>query len=820
MKLQLKVILTYGLLIASIFAYAQQNVTAVISGKITDSSLKPVDLATVALFSLKDKDSVLVKTSFTEADGKFSFDKIPVGNYQIRVMLVGYANFRSQPIVVNASRNLIELGELKLVATTKTLKEVNVVAKKPFVEKKIDRTVVNVDALISNAGTSALDVLEKSPGVSVDQNGSISLKGKPGVVIFIDDKPSFLSGEELESYLRSLPSSMIDQIELMTNPPAKYDAAGNAGVINIKTKKDKAVGFNGAVNLSLTRGKKTRSNDSFNFNYRKNKWNVFGNFGYNLNNSFTDLDLNRRYKKPDGSTDYFFNQNSYFQRHANTFNGQTGVDYYQSENTTWGILLRGNIRNANNVNDNTSNLFNPAMVKDSSIVAKNMDDISFKNGGVNANYRHKFGKTGKEITADADYINYNTRTDQHYFNDTYLGNGTLKSQDLLEGQLPARINIYSFKSDYSQPLMGTWKMDAGVKTSYIKTNNIASYFYTANNVTTPDYDKSNHFVYSENISAAYLNLSKEGKRFSLQAGLRLENTISKGHQLGNIMKSDSSFKRSYINAFPTLYFSYKLDTTSTHELGLNYGRRIDRPVYQDLNPFYSPLDKFTYYVGNPYLRPSFTQSIELSHTYKNKITTALSYSHSKDQVNETIEIVNGTYFSRPANIGKQEVYNASINANLDLTKWLGFNWFGQYTYIHSQSNFYTGFLNTKGGFFSSNGNLQLKFDKGWSGEVNYRYQTKLRNVQFEIGKVYDIGLALQKKLSTASTLRVSATDIFQTRAINGIINNLNLTEANWRNRGDFTSIMLSYSYRFGKAISNLRRHNADGAQSEQNRVRN
>lgn len=286
------------------------------------------------------------------------------------------------------------------------------------------------------------------------------------------------------------------------------------------------------------------------------------------------------------------------------------------------------------------------------------------------------------------------------------------------------------------------------------------------------------------------------------------------------MKPDSSFKRSYINAFPTLYFSYKLDSTSTHQLGLNYGRRIDRPVYQDLNPFYSPLDKFTYYVGNPYLRPSFTQTIELSHTYKNKITTTLSYNHSKDQVNETIEIVNGTYYSRPANIGKQEVYNASVNANLDLTKWLGLNWFGQYTYIHSQSNFYTGFLNTKGGFFASNGNLQLKFDKGWSGEVNYRYQAKLRNVQFEIGKVYDIGLAVQKKLSTASTLRMSATDIFQTRAINGVINNLNLTEANWRNRGDFTSVTLSYSYRFGKAISNLRRHNADGAQSEQNRVRN
>lgn len=816
MKSKFKVVLTLWLVIASTFAYAQT--TSVINGKITDSNLKPLDVVTVALF--KTKDSILVKTVFTEADGKFSFDKVPSGSYQLRAISVGYENYRSEPIIISENNASIDLGELKLNSTTKTLNEVSVVAKKPFVERKIDRTVVNVDALISNAGTSALDVLEKSPGVSVDQNGSISLKGKQGVMIFIDDKPSYLSGTDLENYLRSLPSTMVDQIELMTNPPAKYDAAGNAGVINIKTKKDKAIGFNGSANVSLNQGKKTRSNNSINLNYRKNKLNFFGNFGYNLSNTFTDLDLNRKYKNPDESVDYFFNQNSYFQRHGNTFNGTAGMDFYQSDFTTWGVVLRGNLRNADNVNDNTSNLLTPAMVKYSSIVAKNLDQVNFKNGGANINYRHKFGKTGKEITVDGDYINYNTRTDQQYFNDTYLGDGTLTLQDLLTGNLPAKINIYSLKSDYSQNLGRTIKMDGGVKSSYIKTDNVASYFLTANNVTSPDYDKSNHFIYSENISAAYLNLSSEGKKFSVQAGLRVEGTISKGHQLGNIMKPDSSFKRSYINAFPTLYFSYKLDTTSTHQLGLNYGRRIDRPFYQDLNPFFSPLDKFTYYVGNPFLKPSFTQTIELSHTYKNKITTAVSYNHTRDQVNETIEIVDGTYYSRPANIGKQQVYNASIDANLDFTKWLSLHWFGQYTYIHSQSDFYTGFLNTKGGFLSSNGQLQLKLNKGWSGELNYRYQAKLRNVQFEIGKVYDMGFAVQKKLSTSSTLRLSATDIFQTRAINGVINNLNLTEANWRNRGDFTTVAVSYTYRFGKAISNLRRHNADGAQTEQNRVKN
>ncbi|WP_412467599.1 outer membrane beta-barrel protein [Pedobacter sp. KLB.chiD] len=815
MKFKIMAFLSLWMNIA--FTFAQiQSLQPKIYGRVLDAEGKNIEFATVALL----KDSVLFKTTFTEKDGLFSFDQLGYGKYLIKISVVGSPIYQTDTLVLTADHSIIALPDIKIKTGATDLKEVTISGQKAFVERKIDRTVVNVDALISNAGSTALDVLSKSPGVNVDQNGVISLKGKNGVTIFIDDKPTYLSGSDLENYLRSLPSSALDQIELMTNPPAKYDAAGNGGVINIKTRKTKSAGFNGGINLSLNQGELSRSNNSFNFNYRKDKVNVFGNLSYNLNNSFTDLDLNRKYKNADGSAKSYFNQNSYFRRHGNTLNLKTGLDYYASEQTTWGVVLTGMNRISKQVNNNTSNLSNASMQLDSVIRAENIDQIKYQNAGVNLNYRHKFKQAGRELTFDADYLLYRDQTDQTYYNFSYLPGGALKYQDILTGNLPSDIDIYTAKMDYSHPLKNKWKLDAGVKTAYTKTDNIAEYANTANGKTSADDEKSNHFLYKENINAVYLNMSREGKRFSLQAGLRYENTVSNGHQLGNPIKPDSTFKRTYNSLFPTLYFSYKLDTVGNNELGLNYGRRIDRPYYQDLNPFFSPLDKFTYYVGNPFLKPSFTQSIELSHTYKGKITTALSYSWVRDEVNETIEILNGTYYSRPANVGKTRIANISVNAEIDLAKWLKLNAYVEYAKIVSKTAFYTGFLVTNGSYLRANPNLQFKISPTWNAEMNMNYQSKLSNVQFLLGAVHEFGAAVQKKLSAKSTLKLTANDIFRTRIYNGIINNLAATEAGWRNRQDSRNFVLSFSYRFGKTFSSPAKHESSGADAEKNRVKN
>ena len=378
-----------------------QTANGKISGQVTDASKKPVDGATITLVTAKD--SVLIKTELASTDGTFAFEQIKYGDYKIIITAVGFKNYHSQVIIINLQNPVLALPVITLTSIGTELKGVAITAQKSFVEHKIDRTIVNVDALISNAGTTALDVLEKSPGVQVDQNGAVSLKGK-GVTIFVDDKPTYLSGDDLANYLRSLPSSSLDQIELMTNPPAKYDAAGNGGVINIKTKKNKMKGFNGSLNLSYTQGVYGRTNNSFNFNYRNNRINIFGILSYTSTNTYNNLDIYRHYFNDDGSTSSFFNQNAYIRRTGNSYTSKIGVDFYQNDKTTWGIVLNGMERLSDNHNLNTSNILDPNSNPDSTIIAHNKQHDNFKNGGINLNYRHQYDKNGHDLTADLDYI--------------------------------------------------------------------------------------------------------------------------------------------------------------------------------------------------------------------------------------------------------------------------------------------------------------------------------------------------------------------------------------------------------------------------------
>jgi len=272
--------------------------------------------------------------------------------------------------------------------------------------------------------------------------------------------------------------------------------------------------------------------------------------------------------------------------------------------------------------------------------------------------------------------------------------------------------------------------------------------------------------------------------------------------------------------FPTLYLSYKLDTASVNQIGLNYGRRIDRPYYQDLNPFISPLDKFTLYVGNPFLKPSFTNNIELSHTYKNKITTTISYSKTNNDVNETIEIVDGIYYSRPGNIGSIVNKSISVDATFDFTKWFNFHFYGEVSNQHSVTAFYTGPLDTKGTYFVIRPIVGVTLDKTWNAQIDYLYQSKITSVQFLLGSRSRLNMGVSKKLSPSTTLKFTMNDIFYTGIGSGVINNLAQTAAGWRNESDSRFGVVTLSYRFGKVIADQRKHDANGAESEQNRVKN
>lgn len=799
----------------SIFASSQSSYS--LSGNVTDDKNQGVDLALVTLTSIIDS---LIKSEYTDQDGSFEFSAIKEGSYIINVRILGFETYQKE-IQISGPNNQISLETISLTTNALLLEAVTVTAKTPYIERKIDRTVVNVDALIANAGSNALEALERAPGISLDQNGNIKLKGRSGVTIYIDDKPTYLSGAELENYLKSLPAGSVKQIEIMPNPPAKYEAAGNSGVINIITKRNKTIGFHGNTVLSLQQGRYTRSNNSLNLNFNKNKVSLYANINGGFRNSFQDLNINRFYKNEQNIRTSSFSQNSFIVKDGQSANAKVGLDYYVNDKTTVGFSAKGLLSLSGDKTDNT------AFVKDaqsnvlSRVIADNTTENTFDNATFNVYFKRLLDTLGSVLTIDADYVTYNSGSEQVFENFIYNAENIKTYQDLINGEIPSDISIYAAKMDYSKPLNATSKLEAGLKTAFTQTDNEAIYSNTIDGVTKPDYGLSNRFLYDEWIHAGYLNFNKNIGRLGLQLGLRAETTTLKGHQLGNVEQPDTNFTRTYSNLFPTFYASYQADSLGHHVLGFSFGRRIDRPFFQDLNPFISPLDKFTFYGGNPGLLPTYSNNFSLSHSYKNTINTSLNYAKTTDGINETLEIRDGIYYSRPGNIATNHTMSISVDAATAIAKWYRLNMYVELGHQIFESKLYTEQLNASGTYYALSATNSLQLGQGWNADIRGDYQSDIVYAQLLIKSFGTLNFAIQKKiLKDMGSLKLSMNDILYTRRSDGIINNLKDTDADWNSRLDTRSATLAFSYRFGKSTSNKPKHASSGSESEQQRVKN
>ncbi len=798
---------------STIYAQSLQS----IAGTITDRSAKPLSSATVAL--LKSKDSSLLKTFLTTANGRFQFENLTPDSFILSITHTGYKEFKTGSIKLTVSEQVM-LQQIALeFLEGKVLQDVTVTGKKPFIEQKIDRTIVNVDAVISNTGSNALEVLERSPGVVVDENGNISLKGKSGVLVLIDEKPTYLSAADLATYLKSLPSSSLDKIELMTNPPAKYDAASGSGVINIKTKKNTLRGFNGSVAVSAGQAVYARSNESVNLNYRNAKFNVFGNFAYGIQHSYRKLELNRSYYDPAGNLQSVFLQTSYFRPIRKSPSIKTGIDFFLSPKTTLGVVFKGSYSSTDNPSPVKSSIYNNNEKLDSTIEATNLTKEKFTSNGFNINFNHQYDSLGKVFSFDLDYIKYNASSDRSFLNNSFNSTGNLKYAENLGADLPSAINIYAAKADYTHPVKPGVKLDAGIKTSYVDAGNAANYFYIAGNTTSVDNDKTNHFAYKENINAAYINFSGDYKRFGVQAGLRIENTNGNGHQLGNTVRPDSSFNKNYTNLFPTCYLSYKLDSSGKNNLNLSYGRRISRPYYQDLNPFIFLLDKF-YFAGNPYLRPQFSNNFELSYHYKSFITASLLYNYATDLQLETIFQSGNIFISTTGNIGRRIYAGLSMNVNLKPMKFWSTSIYTELINKKYQGLVSTSVLHTNASYWYININNQFTFNKGWGGEISGFYNTNGTDGQFIKPPIGMLTAAIQKAvLNKKGSIKFSVRDIFHTFEPRGRISNIPSATVTFHNYLDTQVATLGFTYNFGKTFKTASKRNSNSSE-EENRIKN
>jgi iron complex outermembrane recepter protein len=805
---------TRCILVSLLLVQAAQAQT--VSGKVKSADGKALAKATVSL--LNAKDSSLAKLGVTNQSGEFAIPAVKAGRYLTNVSFVGYKAHYSATFEVSGAD--VQLPETVLQPSSgKDLAEVQVVTKKPMIEVKADKTILNVEGSINATGQDALELLRKSPGVLIDKDDNLSLSGKNGVQVYVDGKPSPLSGNDLSAYLKTLQSSQIEAIEIITNPSAKYDAAGNAGIINIRLKKNKTFGTNGSINAGFAQGIYPKYNGGISLNHRNKNINVFGNYNYNKTKNQNIFNLYR------DLFDTIFNNHTKGLFRNETHSFKTGLDYFIDKKSTIGVMVNGNFSKPEFSNySRTPIIHKPSGTVDRILIADNSNDSKRNNANFNLNYRYVDSKS-RELSLDADYGLYRINSDQLQPNFYYDASGNNFLSSYIYNMIaPTNIDIYSLKGDYESEFK-KGKLGVGFKTSYVKTSNDFQRFNVYTNDKILDTLRSNNFDYKENINAVYVNYNKQYKGFMVQLGLRMENTnakgISNGYKIinGNYLVYDSTFNRNYTNLFPSAAITFNKKPTS--QWSLSYSRRIDRPAYQDLNPFEFKLDEYTYQKGNTLLRPQYTNSFSLTNTYKYKLTTTLTYSHVYDVFSQIVDTAEKTKsFITKKNLATQDIVSLNVSYPFQYKWYSAFANFNGY-YSHYKADFGGGSRIINLDVFAFNIYMQhsAKLGKGFTAELSGWYNSpSLWQGTFKSKEMWSIDVGIQKQFMGGKiNAKLSGSDIFFTQKWRG--------ESNFAGQlliasGQFESrqAKINVTYRFGNTQVKAARQRKSGLEDENKRV--
>jgi len=801
--------------LSSSAAFAQK-----ISGVVKDQQGKGLEKTTVSL--LKAKDSSVVKLTVSDNQGNFSF-QADAGKYLVSVSYVGYLPAYSN--VFDLASGDVKVDALTLIKAEGALEGVTVTSKKPIVEVKADKTILNVEGTINAVGQDALELLRKSPGVMVDKDDNLSLAGKNGVQVFIDGKPSPLSGADLANFLKSLQSSQIEAVELITNPSAKYEAAGNAGIINIKLKKNKTFGTNGSVNAGYAIGTYAKYNGGIALNHRNGKVNLFGNYNYNRGLNVNNFVLYR------AQGDSIFDQTSRMKSYNdNGHNFKAGADYFVNSKSTIGTIITGNLADGTMESVGPMGIYYKPSGQLVRLLEANSDnDMDRKNMNFNLNYRYAI-TGGSELNVDADYGFYKNRSNQfqpnHYYDVLSNGQKVPTYSNVYRMIAPTDIDIYSVKVDWEQNFK-KGRLGLGGKLGYVNTDNDFKRYdvYGSNEVL--DKERSNRFKYKENVNAVYANYNRAFKGFMIQAGLRVENTDSKGRSTGlkfddatsAYIPYDSTIKRNYTDFFPSAAITFNKNPMS--QFGITYSRRIDRPVYQDLNPFEFKLNDYTYMKGNTQLRPQYTNSFGVTHTYKYKLNTALNYSHVKDIFTQLPDTINKSEaYLIKKNLATQDIVSINVSYPFQY-KWYSFFANLNAYYSHYKANFGGGDRNINLDVYAMSFYMQnsFKLSNTLSAELTGFYNSPtIWQGTFKSSSIYGIDGGLTKTIFKGKgTLRAVVSDMFKLMKWKGESNFTgvtNIASGSWESR----QFKLNFAYRFGSNQVKAARQRKTGLDEENKRA--
>ncbi|OQP63429.1 hypothetical protein A3860_24095 [Niastella vici] len=796
-------LLTVAFITLACSLFSQEGRKYRVRGVVYDGAIqKPLTAVTITLS--REIPAMKPRTVITDSAGKFIFDQVNAGTYKLVLSDIVHKEWQRTVSVVTAD---IDLDTIFLNSKITTLGEITVSSKKPFIERRIDKLVLNVESSPVSAGGSVMDVLQTSPGVTVNDN-IISLKGRKGVTIMIDGRPSTLSSSDIANILQSLPANAVARIEIIANPSAKYDAAGNAGIINIVTKKIRVKGFNGTVNASSGFGVYPKYNGGGSFNYKNDQFNFFGNYYINKSTGFN------RYTSKRIIDSIVFDESGRSKTNSTAHNYLVGMDFQAGKRNVIGFSMTGNFSDSRFKED-----FNTDFVKekkDSSLLVDNLTNSDYNNMSWNLNHDFRIDSLGKLLSTNVDYSRF-TWHNGGLYNNTYLSQDGLPMRDLeaLRNNSEVLIKIGSVKVDYTHPVSNKkLTIGAGVKTSWVRTDSDIRFESKKGTVWQEDPGKTNHFIFDEYITAAYVNVSKKINDYEFQLGLRAEHTHNKGNLLtGNIINTND-----YLKLFPSLFINKKLDESQT--INFSYGRRINRPSYEDLNPFIYYNSPYSFYQGNSFLRPELTNTLELGYSLNDELLVSVSYSNTKDYFTYLTYLNDTTKISRETinNFKRYLSYGTSISLDKELTNWwhLSANldvFYEEYTSFYHTRDFKNTLINV-------NGNLSNDFSFAGNNSIVltgiYR-SPSIDGIRKNYAR-YRMDAGYKKSwLNKNLILKLAVRDIFYTYRKNGNNRAENLN-VEFTNRSDSRVFSIDLTYKFGNQKLKARKP-ARGNEDELQRIK-
>jgi len=784
-----------------------------IVGVVVDQEGRPVLGASVSLRSATD--STLTKLEVTDHLGKYRFSNIPDGKYFVTVTEIGMDTAISEVFQVKNKSAVVQ--KITLAKHLTEIGRVVVESRKPLIEVKSDKTILNVENSINAIGHDALELLRKSPGVVIDKDDNISLLGKSGVQVYIEGKPIPLSGADLADYLRGIQSSEIATIEIITDPSAKYEAAGNAGIIQIRLKVNKSFGTSGSVNAGYIIGIYPKYNGAFSLNHRNKKVNFFGSYNFNWIKRYSVFNLDRTI------LDSTFKQVSFMWAPVQTHSFKSGLDYTIGKHSVLGMLIYGNYMLNKSDNPGVTDLYyDPTNTYILQLVSDNKSKSNRFNTNYNINYRYS-DTTGRELDISADYGRFRITSNQDQPNRYNDANGNFLYDIVYNMSAPTNIDIYSGKVDYEQHI-GKGKIEMGTKISDVESFNFFNRFNVYGNVKVKDTSRSNDFMYYENINALYANYSRQFRGLMFQVGLRVENTntrsVSSGFKWvsGSYIPYDSSFRRHYTDFFPSA--SVTLNKNPENILRISLSRRIDRPAYQDLNPFEFKVDEYSFLKGNTNLKPQYTNSISVSHIYKNRLSSTLSYSHVNNIFSSLIDTIDASRsFITKRNLASQDIIGLNISYPFS------HGWYNLFAnlntyYTHYKANLGPGRL-VNLGVYAYNINIQqaAKLGRGFTAEVSGFFNSPSIWIStFRSKAIWAVDAGIQKSfLNNGANLKLSVSDIFKSikwAAVSDFAG-----QHVWANgKFDSRQFKISFSYRFGNRQMKDPGQRRTGVEEESKRV--